>query len=120
MRSSSSAASAGDLEFELGEPEQAGDQRLDHVDGLQPIEAHLALLPEQHAAVQVQDIAGDPVAGGPPRQHRPQHDGPDEHRGKSADGERGGRRVVRPAGDLPAVREPLQHLLLPAVHHLPI
>ncbi|MNW54060.1 hypothetical protein D3C74_316460 [compost metagenome] len=59
-----------DLELELGEPEQPRDERLDDVDGLEAVEARLALLPEQDARVQADRLVVDRVGRHAPRQGR--------------------------------------------------
>ena len=60
---------AGRLHAHLGQPEQAAQERLDDVDGLDPVEAGVALLAEQDAGVQVDRLGGDGEAHAPPREH---------------------------------------------------
>ena len=55
------------LEPELREPDDPGEQRLHDVDGLQPVEPRLALLPEQDAGVQVDGLVSDREPRHPPR-----------------------------------------------------
>ena len=52
---------AGHLEPQLGQPEEPGEQRPDDVDGLQPVEPGLALLPEEHAGASCSVVGVDPV-----------------------------------------------------------
>ena len=53
---------------DLGEPEQPGQQRSGQLDGLYPLERHLAVLPEEDALAQLDLVGCDAEAGEAPRE----------------------------------------------------
>ena len=63
-------ACAGDLDPQLRQPEEPGQQRLDHRDPLDPVEPRRALLAEQHPGLQVHGLRVHGVARHPPGQAR--------------------------------------------------
>ncbi len=69
---------AGGLDDDPGEPERPGQQRPRQLDGLHPLEPHLALLAEQHALPQL-DLGGlDPEPREAPADPVDQGDQPEE------------------------------------------
>ena len=58
---------AGDVHPQLGEPEEPGDERLDDVDALQPVDPDAAGLPGDDAGVDAELVALDPVLRAQPR-----------------------------------------------------
>ncbi len=82
------ALAAGDLDPQLGQPDEPGQQRLHDVDGLQPVQPGLALLPVQDPGAQMQGLVVDRVRRHPPGQQREaqadQHDADEEPEGDRA------------------------------------
>src|SRR5690606_30755992 len=64
------AGAARRLDLQLGPTEEAREERLDDVHRLDAVEARVALLAEEDAAVEEDGVAPDGVAHHPPRQHR--------------------------------------------------
>ena len=62
------APRTGDLDVEPRQPEHPGQQRLHHVDRLDAVELGPPVLAEQHPALDLQALAGQPEPGHPPGQ----------------------------------------------------